>query len=178
MSYGTAADVQLGACEVYFGTIDTALDETDSMGYTQGNVGVSFSTESTSIEVDQEDAAISEIITSQIVEVTCPFAEQNLERMAMLLPGAIFTEDGTTATKQKLVLSGASGGSLNDKAGLLILKPDTADATTWFTLHKAVPVANFSYSYDKESVRIIEITFKGLVHSTKGLCTFGDETAQ
>lgn len=173
MSYGTAEDVVLGACEVYFGTAGSEAE----MGYTQGNVGVTFSTESQSIEVDQEDAPISESITSQTMEVTCPFAEQNLERLATLLPGATYTVDGTDSTKVKLNLSGASGGSLNDKAGSLILKPDPDDANTWLTLHKAVPVANFDYSYDKENVRIIEITFKGLVHDTKGLCTFGDETA-
>ena len=72
--------------------------------------------------------------------------------------------------------SGAAG-NLNEKAASLVLKPDEDDENTWLTLHRAVPVPSFDFSYTKNDVRVIEVTFKGLVHNTKGLYTWGDETA-
>lgn len=90
-------------------------------------------------------------------------------------------EDGTgwtavpSTTKIKMDASGASG-NLNEKAASLVLKPDEADPNTWLTLHRAVPVPSFDFSYMKNDVRVIEVTFKGLVHDTKGLYTWGDET--
>lgn len=80
------------------------------------------------------------------------------------------------ATKIKMSMSGSSG-DLNSKAASLILKPDEADANTWLTLHRALPVPSFDFAYQKNDVRVVEITFKGLVHDTKGLYTWGDETA-
>jgi len=80
------------------------------------------------------------------------------------------------ATKIKMKIDGSSG-DLNAKAASLILKPDEADKNTWLTLHRALPVPSFDFSYMKNDVRVIEITFKGLVHDTKGLYTWGDETA-
>ena len=91
-------------------------------------------------------------------------------------------EDGTgwtavpAATKVKMEISGASG-NLNDKAASLVLKPDEADANTWLTLHRALPVPSYDFSYTKNDVRVVEFTFKGLVHDTLGLYTWGDETA-
>lgn len=81
-----------------------------------------------------------------------------------------------STTKVKMDISGATG-NLNDKAASLILKPDEADANTWLTLHRALPVPSYDFSYTKNDVRVVEITFKGLVHDTKGLYTWGDETA-
>lgn len=80
------------------------------------------------------------------------------------------------STKIKMDVSGASG-DLNAKAASLILKPDEEDANTWLTLHRALPVPSYDFSYTKNDVRVVEITFKGLVHDTKGLYTWGDETA-
>lgn len=80
------------------------------------------------------------------------------------------------STKVKMNASGAAG-DLNEKAASLVLKPDEDDENTWLTLHRAVPVPSFDFSYTKNDVRVIEVTFKGLVHDTKGLYTWGDETA-
>ena len=94
--------------------------------------------------------------------------------------GSPGTGTGWTAipagTKVKMDASGAAG-DLNAKAASLILKPDEADPNSWLTLHRAVPVPSFDFSYTKNDVRVVEITFKGLVHDTKGLYTWGDETA-
>ena len=85
----------------------------------------------------------------------------------------------SSSTKQVLKLSGASGGGLNDKAGKLILKPISEGATRndWITLYKAVPVPSISFSFEKENIRVYEVTFKGLVHDTDGLAAFGDDSA-
>lgn len=79
-------------------------------------------------------------------------------------------------TKVKMTVSGKSG-DLNERAGSLLLKPDPDDKNTWITMHRALPVPSFDFSYEKNNVRVVEVTFKGLVHDTKGLYTWGDESA-
>lgn len=113
-------------------------------------------------------------------ENDCVLFEGLLYSAGATVSGDPGTGTGWTAvpstTKIKLDASGASG-NLNEKAGSLVLKPDEADENTWLTLHRAVPVPAFDFSYMKNDVRVIEVTFKGLVHDTKGLFTWGDETA-
>lgn len=92
MSYGNADIVQLGACYVYYGPAGKEAP----MGYTQGNVSVSYSTEKQEVNVDQESAPIRSQITVQSISVKCPFAEQDLARMSRLLPGATFVVHGLT----------------------------------------------------------------------------------
>ena len=166
---GTAANVKMGVCNVTFNSV--------SLGYTSGGVKCTFATESKEIEVDQEDVPIGEIITKQSFQVEVPMAEYNLAILEDLLPGATLVTDGTDSTKKKLVLSGAAGGNLLESAAELLLEP-AGESTDNFnvTVHHACPVPNIEFAFEKENVRVYNVTFKALV-GTNGFVTFGDTTA-
>lgn len=161
---GDSAKVRMGACTVSFNGED--------LGYTKGNVSVSYSTESQPKEVDQEDTPVDEIITKQTFEAKVPLAEYDLDRFAALLPGATVTKDGE---KVRMDLSGSAGGSLVEKAAELKIHPIGGGANDAVTLHHAVPVPNLEYAYERDGQRVFEITFKAL-KGTKGFVTFGDTT--
>lgn len=166
---GTAANVKMGVCSVTFNSVD--------LGYTAGGVKCSFSTESKEIEVDQEDVPIGEIITKQSFQVEVPMAEYDLSRLEDLLPGATLVTDGVDSTKKKLVLSGAAGGNLLDMAEELVLEPagETSDNFN-VTLHHACPVPSIEFAFEKENVRVFNVTFKAL-KGVNGFVTLGDTTA-
>jgi len=166
--------VEMGVCNVEF--------DGNDLGYTKGFVKVNFAAESLESYVDQADAPLSEVITKQNFEVVVPLAEHDLSRLEDFLPGATYTLDGGTGPAEKLDLSGAAGADLADSAKKLIIKPldasgqSTTDANKWLTVHHAVPVPNLSYAYEKENIRVYEITFRAMV-GQNGFVTFGDETA-
>lgn len=162
---GDSTKVRVGVANVEFGSVD--------LGYTKGFVKVSFSADSVETEVDQADAALDEVITKQNFEVTVPMAEYDLTKLADVLPGATLVEN---AGKIKIVMSGSSGGSLLTMAKKLVIKPVGLTANDWLTLMHAVPKPNLQFSYEKEGVRVYEITFKALV-GTNGYVVWGDETA-
>lgn len=171
---GVAADVKMGPCTVTFGGAD--------LGYTSGGVKVSYKAETKDITVDQEDTPVGIVVTGQSIEVTIPLAEQNLERLAGLLPGATFVQ-GTPITKIKMVLSGEAGVNLTSLAKKLVITPlvpgDVSSNEVLngrVTLHKAIPLPNIEFSYDKDKQRVYEVTFRG-IKGTSGFVTFGDETA-
>lgn len=165
---GTAENVKLGVCNVTFGGID--------LGYTKGGVSVSYSTESVEKTVDQEDVAIGEIITKQNFEAKVPMAEYDLAKFVNLLPDATLTIDGVDSTKMKLVLGGSSGTDLLTMAQELILTPVGGDVNDTITLHHAVPIPSFEFVFEKDNIRVFEITFKAL-KGANGFVTLGDVTA-
>lgn len=166
---GIAESVQMGTCTVEFGTAD--------LGYTSGGVSVNYTAETTEKMVDQEDSPLDEVITKQSIEVVVPLAEYSLTRFKDLLPGATLVTDGTNPNKVKLSISGAAGQSLGALGKKLIIKPVDGDATDWVTITKAVPQPKLSFKYDKNNVRIFEVTFKGMKVSGSPLFMFGDDTA-
>lgn len=76
--------VDIGPCWARFGTTGSEAD----LGWTQGGVKVSFATESTEIEADQETDPIFDNITKRPISVSVPAIEYTLELIAMALPGA------------------------------------------------------------------------------------------
>lgn len=161
----TPGNVKIGTCDVFFNAED--------LGYTKGGCSVEYSTESVEVTVDQEDSPITELITKQVFQIKAPLAEYDLERLADLIPGAVFSGD---ATKKKLVLSGAAGGDLLASAKELILKPKGGTANDWITIHHAIPLPNISFAFEKENQRVFEVTFKAM-KGASGFVTFGDVTA-
>jgi hypothetical protein len=164
---GTAANVKMGVCEVFFGPSGSEVD----LGYTKGGVKVTYSTETTEKTVDQEDAPIDEYISKQTFEAQVPLAESDLEMLASLLPGATFTE----GTQKKLVLTGEAGVQLSSLEGKLILKPMGGTVDDWLTFHHALPVPSMDFAFEKENVRVYNVTFRAVV-GTNGWVVFGDET--
>jgi hypothetical protein len=86
--------VDIGPCWARFGTTGSEAD----LGWTQGGVKVSFATESTEIEADQETDPIFENITKRPISVSVPAIEYTLELIAMALPGATHYYNAATLT--------------------------------------------------------------------------------
>lgn len=163
---GTPANVKLGVCNVTF--------KTTALGYTKGGVKVSYSAETIEKTVDQEDAPVGEVVNKQSFEVKVPMAEYDLDKMKELFPGASLVTDGT---KKKLVLSGASGTDLSTLAGVLLLEPvGAANDNENITLHHAVPKSNIEFAFEKDNVRVYEVTFRAM-KGVNGWVTLGDTTA-
>jgi len=165
---GTAANVKLGTCSVTFNNVD--------LGYTKGGVSVSYSTESVEKTVDQEDAPIGEIITKQSFEVKVPMAEYDLQKFETLLPDATLTIDNLDPNKMKLELGGGAGTDLLALAAELVIAPLGGGANDQIVVHHAVPIPNIEFSFEKDNVRVFEVTFKAL-KGQNGFVTFGDPTA-
>ena len=163
-----AAKVKLGVCNVAFNSSD--------LGYTSGNVHVTYSAESVEVNVDQEDVPIDELITTQTFEVVVPMAEYDLPTLAGLLPGATLVTDDVDPSKMKIELSGGAGASLLSGAKELVITPVGGDANDKVTLPHAAPRPSLDFAYEKENVRVYEVTFRAL-KGENGYVILGDSTA-
>lgn len=85
-------NVKLGVCKVFFDGVD--------LGYTQGGVEVTVTTETHKVNVDQfGKSTINESILGRTVMVKVPLAETTLRNMAKIMPGATLVETtGAVAT--------------------------------------------------------------------------------
>jgi hypothetical protein len=87
-------NVKLGVCKVYFAGID--------LGYTQGGVEVSVTTETHKVSVDQfGKTTINESVLGRDVKVKVPMAETTLRNMAKIMPGATLVETGAVAASAR-----------------------------------------------------------------------------
>lgn len=83
-------NVKLGVCVVSYDGVD--------LGYTQGGVEVSVSTDTHDVNIDQfGKTAVSQLVMGRSVKVKVPLAETTLENMVAIMPGAIMTEVGGAA---------------------------------------------------------------------------------
>jgi len=167
---GTAANVKMGVCNVIFGAVD--------LGFTQGGVKVSYTADTIEKSVDQLDAPVGMVVTKQKFEVTVPLAEYDLNKLKLMLPGATTT---TLAGQNYMLLSGAAGIDLNSLAQSLKIVPLTGTASdilnNTVTVFAACPQPKISFSYDKDKIRVFEVTFQAIAH-VSGLVAFGDVAAQ
>lgn len=80
-------NVKVGPCQIFYDGID--------LGYTQGGVEVSVTTDTHRIEVDQfGKSPISESVMARAVKVKVPLAETTLENMTNIMPGATLSVVG------------------------------------------------------------------------------------
>lgn len=145
-----AALVKMGVCNVTFDNVD--------IGYTKGFVKVRYSCETNEKTVDQLDTPIGVVTRKQVYEVEVPMAEYNLNLLVKLFPGATLITDGTTATKQRIELSGANV-DLSALGKVLVLTPVGGDANDVIKLFKAVPQPAFDFTYDSDNVRVFNVKF-------------------
>jgi hypothetical protein len=87
-------NVDIGPCWASFGIAGSEVN----LGWTQGGVKVSFATESTETEADQETEPIMTSITKRPISVAVPALEYTLELLAMALPGSIHFYNAATLT--------------------------------------------------------------------------------
>lgn len=167
-------NVKLGACDVMLGT--------NNLGVTKGGVDVTINTPTIEITVDQYGPTpINEYIQGRSIEVKVPMAESDLEKLALVLPGATLVTDHTDATKKKLVVPSNQGTSLRDLAQTLVLHPSGLPADEKnedLVIPLAAPSGQITYSYTFDNERVYTVTFKGYPDAETGeLFTMGDTTA-
>lgn len=84
-------NVKLGVCSVSFDNVN--------LGYTQGGVEVTVTTQTHPVNVDQfGKTTINEYIMQREVKVKCPLAETTLDNLVNIMPGATLVTDGAKAT--------------------------------------------------------------------------------
>lgn len=82
-------NVKLGVCQVFFDGID--------LGYTQGGVEVTVTTETHKVNIDQfGQTTINEYVMGRNVTAKVPMAETTLDNLAAIMPGATLTVVGGT----------------------------------------------------------------------------------
>jgi hypothetical protein len=75
------SNVKLGVCKVVFGGVD--------LGFTQGGVEVSVSSETHKVQIDQfGKTPIAETIMGRSVAAKVPLAETTIEHLSLVMPGA------------------------------------------------------------------------------------------
>lgn len=176
MAYDPAAAqrVQLGTCNVTFGSTD--------LGLTKGGVEVAITSETYKVMVDQfGNTEINEYIIGRTVTVTVPMAETDLTKLALVIPGSTIVTDKTTATKKKLTVPSGVGFSLLSVADTLTCHPVALAATDKsqdFTVPLTAPKGEFSFAYKLNEERIYSVQFTGYPNLTTGeLFVMGDKSA-
>lgn len=84
-------NVKLGVCKIYFDNVD--------LGYTQGGVEVSVSTDIYKTEIDQfGKTPINQFIQGRQCMVKAPLAETTLRNLVAIMPGSTLVTDGVQAS--------------------------------------------------------------------------------
>lgn len=82
MAISDTKNVKIGVCIAYFDGQD--------LGYTKGGCEVEVSTETKKVEVDQfGKSVINEVIMGRMVKAKVPMAETTIDKMALIMPGAV-----------------------------------------------------------------------------------------
>ncbi len=168
-------NLEMGACTVSFKGTD--------LGLTKGGVEVEFATEVSNVNADQlGETIVNQYIKGRAVKVKVPLAENDIEKMAAAFPGVSLVTDGVDPTKQKLVISAATGTSLRSLAGPLILHPqerDAADKSRDVTVPLAMAKGDMSFAFKHDEQRVFMLEFEGYADlDTDELFTLGDPDAE
>lgn len=167
-------NVKLGVCKVTFNAVD--------LGYTQGGVEVSVTTETHKVNVDQfGKTPVNEYVMGRSLTVKVPMAETTLDNLVKIMPGATLITDGVDPDKKYVKVTHGVGNDLLETAKALVLHP-TAKADDDKSEDFTVPLANtagalqFAYKLDQE--RIFNVEFTGYADPATGLLfEVGDTTA-
>lgn len=173
-----ADNVQLGTCQILYGTAGSEVD----LGLTIGGVEVEVSTTTHETKLDQYgDTVANEFIMGRNIVVRMNLAETTLNNMVALFPGATLVVDGL---KKNVKVTSGTGQSLLTSAKQMILRPielataTPVDKTKDLVIPLCATAGNmrFAFKYDEE--RVFNCEFKGFPDSDKAglLFTFGDST--
>lgn len=96
-------NVKLGVCKVFY--------EGKDLGYTQGGVEVSVTTETHKTNVDQfGKTTINEYIMGREVTVKVPLAETTLDNLVAIMPGATLVTDAAAASGSMTIATQPTNG--------------------------------------------------------------------
>jgi hypothetical protein len=150
---GTLANVKIGICDVTYKGVN--------LGHTKGSVKVSYKPEYEDVVVNQYGkSATDKVLTKEVLQVTVPIAESQLLNIQKMIP----TSTGTTNIK----FGSEAGARLSTFAGELLLHPTAVTGTSEdVSIYKAVVTGDVELEYAVDGQRVVEVTFDGLIDSTK-----------
>lgn len=170
-------NVPIGPAIVEFGSENPVVFD-----ITKGGIQFSASTTTQDIKVDQYgDSTVKSILKGRTATVTVPFALNDIEKLAKVIPNATLVTDQTDPNKKKLVVNSNAGYDLLAAADKLVIKPTDPNATPndWITIPLAGAMADPDYTYNSDNERVVKITFTAYPDIENGgaLYILGDETA-
>lgn len=169
------SDLDLGPCQVLFGTAESEAD----LGKTQGGVRVAFSTDVADLLSDQHGSQPEDqVLTGQGAEITCPFADYTIDNLAIALNMTKLGLAGDYGFKGTTLV----GTKLSAKGQSLLLKKYvdgivSTDEDDWIRFPLAAPSGSFEVTFDGSTQRIIETVFRAFPDVSGVLYFIGDEDA-
>ncbi len=168
-------DLELGPCEVLFGTAGAEAE----VGPTEGGVVANFGTDVQDLMTDQFGTSPKDqVVSGQPTEVTVPFASISFSNMARALNQTLITAGTSNLIKGTNIV----GTKMSTKANSLVLKKiingvASVDQNDWLRFPSAAPTGNFEFPFSKDTQRIIEVVFTCFPDSSSNLYYIGDERA-
>lgn len=165
-------NVKLGVCKVFLDGVD--------LGYTQGGVEFSSTTQTHKVEVDQfGKTTIKETIIGRSCMVKLPLAETTLTNLASLFPvnpnNVAFGAGLVGTTKQRVGVDTGVGVDLLATAKVLTIHP-FALLDSDFSDEIVIPLANtpgaLTFAYKLEQERIFNVDFNGYPDPVSGMLFF------
>ena len=172
-----AEKIKLGPCKV---TFDFDGTEPVIFEQTQGGVVLTYEETTRDVLTDQTGSgAVDVLITGRTASIAVPIIENDLEKLAKIIPGAKLVVDATYPTKKRVDVKSNVIERLFPFAKKVKLEPlDTsATADDTIVLHKAAPQTNLNYTYSYDNELITNTTFRAFPDETGLLISFGDPDA-
>lgn len=177
----STSNVKIGVCKVFFGDTYTDAISTGDLGYTQGGVEVTVSTDTHDTMIDQFGKTIvAQTIMSRNCKVKVPLAETTLENMVKIMPGATLV--GTTT--KRVDVPTAVGTDLLSIAKVLVLRPlrlatltGGAEKAEDFIVWKASTGGALNFAYKVEDERVYDVEFTAYPDANNKLFSYGNEAA-
>lgn len=173
MSGAYSEQLELGPCEIWFGTAGAEAN----IGAMMGGATLKIDLLLADLKKDSfGDGVYDQVIVGSNAQLDANLGDLNMSSLAAVVPGAVLTDDGAaTPTQSKLTISVPVGTSLRDSAKQLILKRIVAgvastDEDDWWTFPIAAVVSNLELTFNATEQRRIPVTFRILPNaSTKVL---------
>lgn len=168
-------NVKLGPCII---VLDPGGTTPKTLETFKGGVQYNFQQEAQDVTLDKTgNTPVKKILSGVQASIVAPFAEYDLETIALLTPGSQIITNATTS-KSKVVVKAKAGVDLLQYATKVRLEPIGGTVDDHITLVRAVAEPNVQYSYTVDGVRIFNVTFTGFPDPDADDTTviYGDET--
>lgn len=146
-------NVDVGPAEVNFGE--------SYLGETTGDTSFNYNIDTSEIR-SEESGLIDEIVIDDMVEVTVPLLESDVDHLGLIIPWATIVEDGE---EKRLQVGSAIGKRLSDYADTVTIHPiSLGDSKAKdINIHKAYPLPGpLEFTYSREGQRVANVAFRAL----------------
>lgn len=151
----------------------TAHFDGDYLGRTQGATAMEYGIDTSPLETE-EDGAVDEVVTADVLTVTVPIVYTDVENLGIVIPWATVAEE---SGDKKLVVPKAIGQRLSQYAKELILHPiaEGDDKDKDVVIHKCYPKPGpINFGYARDGTRIANVQFVALETPAGDYFTIGD----